>query len=76
MGRFGGAGSGLRGFLIGGALVLGEVVVKVVIVEVHVLLLGAAGAGALRSQFLSELAPEARGGARCVKDALLLRSRV
>jgi hypothetical protein len=49
---------------------------KVVIVEVHVLLLGAAGAGALRPQFLSELAPEARGGARRVEDVLLLRSRV
>jgi hypothetical protein len=43
---------------------------------VHVLLLGAAGAGALRPQFLSELAPEARGSARRVEDALLLRPRV
>jgi hypothetical protein len=31
---------------------------------VHVLLLGAAGAGALRPQFLSELAPEARAVSR------------
>jgi hypothetical protein len=40
------------------------------------LLLGVAGAGALRPQFLSELTPEARGGAHRVEDVLLLCSRV
>jgi hypothetical protein len=58
-------GCGLRGFLVGGELEVGEVVG----VEVHVLLLVAAGAGALRPKFLSE----ARRGARRVEDALLLR---
>jgi hypothetical protein len=43
---------------------------------VHVLLLCAAGARALCPQFLSELALEARGGARRVEDALLLCLRV
>jgi hypothetical protein len=54
-------GSGLNDFLVGGELEVGEavgveVVVQVDVIEVHVLLLGAAGAGALRPQFLSELA--------------------
>jgi hypothetical protein len=74
-------GSGLCGLLVGGQLEVGEVVsievvVEVGVVEVYVLLLGAAGAGALRPKFLSELAPEACGGARRVEDVLLLRSRV
>jgi hypothetical protein len=69
-------GSGLRGFLVGGEVKVGEVVVEVGVIEVHVLLLGDAGAGALRPKFLSELAPEACGGARRVEDVLLLRSRV
>jgi hypothetical protein len=43
-------GIGHRDFLVGGELE----VVKVVVVEVHVLLPGAAGAGALRPQFLSK----------------------
>jgi hypothetical protein len=57
-------------------LKVGEVVGVEVIVEVHILLLGATGVGALRPQFLSELAPEARGSTRRVEDALLLRSCV
>jgi hypothetical protein len=56
-------GSVLHDFLVGGDLEVGEVVgVEVIIVEVHVLLLGAGGAGALCPQFLTELAPEAVAG--------------